>query len=60
MKSIARSADRWALLVVGDLPTLVAAIPESDREDALADLRPFALSPDHLALREHLGVSIAV
>jgi CheY-like chemotaxis protein/tetratricopeptide (TPR) repeat protein len=60
MKSIARSADRWALLVVGDLPTVVAAIPESEREDALADLRPFALSPDHLALRELLGVSVAV
>lgn len=60
VKGMTRSASRLALLVATD-PALVSAHHGGLlSEAALESLRAFALSDDHLALRESLGTSISV
>ncbi len=52
-RGIESTCDRVGLLLSEDLQTAVDAIPE----ERLSDLLTFAISEDHLALREALGIA---
>ncbi|HXU80763.1 MAG TPA: hypothetical protein VN914_05160 [Polyangia bacterium] len=58
------TANRAGLLACGDLPTAVRAVTEDPGgrgltvEEAAADLIRWSVSPEHLALREHLGLAL--
>jgi hypothetical protein len=45
-----------ALLVCGDMLRVGRAIAEEEGPDALDELLLFALSPEHLELRQDLGI----
>jgi CheY-like chemotaxis protein/tetratricopeptide (TPR) repeat protein len=60
MRGLARSADRLALVVTGDLPTLLSHHPAASKAEVLGPLREYAVSEAHQELREQLATSIAV
>jgi CheY-like chemotaxis protein len=58
-RGLSRVATRFALLVCGDLLRVGRAVAEEDGQAALDDLLEFALSLDHLDLRQELGHTAA-
>jgi CheY-like chemotaxis protein/tetratricopeptide (TPR) repeat protein len=56
-RALGRTADRIGLLVSGDLVRVGQAVGEEGGAPALDDLVGFALSPEHLDLREELGLA---
>jgi hypothetical protein len=56
-RALARTGDRLALLLSGDLVRVGQAVAEEGNAEALDDLLAFALSAEHLELREELGLS---
>ncbi|MFH2006905.1 MAG: response regulator [bacterium] len=60
MKGMARSADRFAVVVIGDLHTALSYLPAQQPPEVLADLQSYILSAEHLELRELIATSIAV
>jgi hypothetical protein len=59
-RSLARTADRFGLLLSGDLATATRIAGEAGAPGAAEDLLDFALSAEYLEAREALGLSIAV
>jgi CheY-like chemotaxis protein/tetratricopeptide (TPR) repeat protein len=59
-RSLGRTANRVGLLLSSDLVRAGRAVAEEDGAEALDDLISFALSPEHLDLREELGLSTIV
>ena len=57
-RGLARIATRLALLVCGDLLRVGRAVAEEDGPAALEDLLAFALSLEHLDLRQELGHTV--
>jgi two-component system chemotaxis response regulator CheY len=58
-RGLARTADRIGLLLSGDLLRAGHTVAEEGGPAALEDLLAFALSPEHLDLREELGLNSA-
>ena len=56
-RGLSRMATRLALLVCGDLLRVGRAVAEEDGPPALDDLLGFALSLEHLDLRQELGLT---
>jgi hypothetical protein len=56
-RALNRTAARVGLLLSGDLLRAGAAVSEDDGPEALDDLVAFAVSPEHLDLRDELGLS---
>jgi hypothetical protein len=56
-RGLARIATRLTLLVCGDLLRVGRAVAEEDGPAALDDLLTFALSLEHIDLRQELGVT---
>jgi cell division protein ZapA (FtsZ GTPase activity inhibitor) len=54
-RGLSRVATRLALLVCGDLLRVGRAVAEEEGQAALDDLLAFALSLEHLDLRQELG-----
>jgi|GEM_PF-1002095 len=59
-RGLSRTADRVGLLLCGDLPSAARFVREAGNSAAVDDLIDFALSPDYLAARVALGLSIDV
>jgi hypothetical protein len=56
VRAVGRTADRTALLLSGDLVRVGNAVAAEDGTPALEDLLAFAVSPEHLDLRDELGL----
>jgi hypothetical protein len=59
IRALARTADRTGLLISGDLVRVGQAVAQDGGAGAIDDLLAFALSPEHMELREELGLSAA-
>lgn len=59
-RALSRSADRIALLICGDLLRVGRAVAEEQGPEALDELLDFALSLDHIDLRQELGIAPVV
>ena len=57
-RGLSRMATRLALLICGDLLRIGRAVAEEEGPGALDDLLAFALSIEHLDLRQELGVTV--
>ena len=58
-RSLNRSGTRIGLLLSADLLRVGRAVDSDEGAAALDDIIAFALSPEHLELRDDLGVSAA-
>jgi CheY-like chemotaxis protein/tetratricopeptide (TPR) repeat protein len=56
VRAVGRTADRTALLLSGDLVRVGNAVAAEEGTPALEDLLAFAVSPEHLDLRDELGL----
>jgi DNA-binding NarL/FixJ family response regulator/tetratricopeptide (TPR) repeat protein len=59
-KALGRTAERLALVVSADLLRAGRAIADEDGAEAVDDLLAFALSIEHLELREELGLAAVI
>ncbi|HZS39975.1 MAG TPA: response regulator [Polyangia bacterium] len=59
-RGLARTADRFGLLVAGDLPTAARLAADGGALGAQDDLIDFALSPEYADARDAIGISVAV
>ena len=57
-RGLSRMATRLALLVCGDLLRVGRAVAEEEGPSALDDLLTFALSLEHMDLRQELGLTV--
>jgi CheY-like chemotaxis protein/tetratricopeptide (TPR) repeat protein len=60
VRAVNRTATRLALLISGDVMRVGQAVAQDDGPEALEDLLSFALSIEHLDLREELGIAAVI